>query len=238
MALVHKKGARSDPKNERPVSLTPVSCKILERIICKEIMANAERQGLFSSMQFAFRKGKSTEDCLLVSTSSAANAPNEGDCVDVVHMDFENAAETMPRDLVLSLLPRKGDGVKILTRIPEFLRERNFRVMIRESLSRTAYASTGCPQGTLLGGVFFLLFMHQIMSIVDAPVHFYIYADDEFMVIVRIEDDHRLLQRTSSRDLQAWACSCRRTSVFSCIWAKKTAGSATLSEARSLKTGK
>ena len=109
-----------------PVSLTPVSCKILKRIICNGIMANAERQSLLSSMQFAYRRKKSTQDCLLVSTYFEANASNEEDSVDVDYTEFENAFETMVQDLILSLLPRKEVGVKIATWISEFLRGRNF----------------------------------------------------------------------------------------------------------------
>ena len=79
VAPVHKKGARSDPKNKRPVSLTSVMCKTLERIVCKEIMLNAENQGLISGRQFAYRKARSTNDCLLEFINETALDVNQGD---------------------------------------------------------------------------------------------------------------------------------------------------------------
>ena len=34
VAAIYKKGPKSDPKNYRPVSLTALTCKVIEHIIC------------------------------------------------------------------------------------------------------------------------------------------------------------------------------------------------------------
>ena len=56
-----KKSDRSLACNYRPVSLTCVTCKLLEHIICSNIMAHLDEHKLLSDRQHAFRKGHSCE---------------------------------------------------------------------------------------------------------------------------------------------------------------------------------
>ena len=205
IAPVHKKGLRSDPANKRPVSLTAVTCRVLEKLICRSVLQNAESQGLISKQQFAYRSRKSTTDCLLSFTNFVANAINRGDNVDVVYTDYKNAFETMPHDLLVSVLPLKAVGGRLKRWISEFLSGRTFRVKIRGSLSRVAYASTGCPQGTVLGAVLFMLFIDQLKMIVPEKIRFYVYADDiKFAAIVKDESDRSLLQSLLT-DFAEWS---------------------------------
>ena len=55
MVPVHKKGDRRIAGNYRPISLTSVVVKIMERIICKRIIAALEQSGCLSDTQFGFR---------------------------------------------------------------------------------------------------------------------------------------------------------------------------------------
>ena len=55
-----KKSDRSLACNYRPVSLTCVPCKLLEHIVCSNIMAHLDEYKL-SDRQHAFRKGHSCE---------------------------------------------------------------------------------------------------------------------------------------------------------------------------------
>ena len=63
---IYKKGARYEALNYRPISLTSVPCKQMERILCKSIMAYLETNGLLNPHQFGFRAGRSTMDQLLL----------------------------------------------------------------------------------------------------------------------------------------------------------------------------
>ena len=51
-----KKGDRSLACNYRPVFLTCVPCKLLEHIVCSNIMSNLDEHKLLSDKQHAFRK--------------------------------------------------------------------------------------------------------------------------------------------------------------------------------------
>ena len=68
---------------------------------------------------------------------------------------------------------------------------------VHETLSSAGWASTGCPQGTVLGSVIFLLFIDQIQHVIQEPVKFCIYADDVKLVMkVNDERDQRIFQKT------------------------------------------
>ena len=58
---IFKKSDRSLACNYRPVSLTCVPCKLLEHIVCSNIMAHLDEYKLMSDRQHAFRKGYSCE---------------------------------------------------------------------------------------------------------------------------------------------------------------------------------
>ena len=60
-----KKGDRSLACNYRPVSLTSVPCKLLEQIVCSNVMADLDEHKLLSDRQHAFRKKHSCETQLI-----------------------------------------------------------------------------------------------------------------------------------------------------------------------------
>ena len=62
---IFKKGARYNPLNYRPISLTSVICKCLERIISQQLTAYLEECSILSDNQYGFRSGRSTQDQLI-----------------------------------------------------------------------------------------------------------------------------------------------------------------------------
>ena len=72
-----KKGDCSNPTNYRPVSLTSVCCKILERIIHSNIMTHLDRYDILSSCQYGFRTKHSTELQLLRTVHDFTSSLNE-----------------------------------------------------------------------------------------------------------------------------------------------------------------
>ncbi len=54
---IFKKGSRTDPLNYRPISLSPIPCKSLERIITKSLHIFINENNLLDNAQFGFRPG-------------------------------------------------------------------------------------------------------------------------------------------------------------------------------------
>ncbi len=62
---IYKKGDKQEPANYRPVSLTSVTCKVLEHIIYSQIMSHYNKHNFLSEYQHGFRRGYSCETQLL-----------------------------------------------------------------------------------------------------------------------------------------------------------------------------
>ena len=117
-------------------------------------------------------------DCLIHFLNSISEALDTRRTIDIVFTDFKSAFETMPHDLLISVLPRKGVGSRLCRWISEFLSDRSFRVKVHDTFSRTGYACTGCRQGTVLGSLLFIMFIDEVKHTLEERVEFYIYADD------------------------------------------------------------
>ena len=73
-----KKGDRCLACNYRPVSLTCVPCKLLEHIVCSNIMAHLDEHKLLSDRQHAFRKRHSCETQLITVINDWAKILDNG----------------------------------------------------------------------------------------------------------------------------------------------------------------
>lgn len=63
--LIYKKGDKTNPSNYRPVSLTCISCKLLEHIICSSLMKHLNRNNILYPLQHGFREKCSCETQLI-----------------------------------------------------------------------------------------------------------------------------------------------------------------------------
>ena len=88
ITCIIKKGNKQDPGNYRPVSLTSVICKLLERTVREEIVNHLSVDKLLSDSQFGFRKSRSTIFQLLTVMNDWTEALDDGIQIDTVYLDF------------------------------------------------------------------------------------------------------------------------------------------------------
>ena len=91
MAPLFKACARFNPLNYRPLSLTSVCCKVLERIIREHSQGYMEEHWLLSDRQFGFRAGRGTEDQLLLMYGKVVKCVDGNGMVDIIYLDFSKA---------------------------------------------------------------------------------------------------------------------------------------------------
>ena len=124
-----KKGDRSLACNYRPVSLTCVPCKLLEHIVCSNIMAHLDEHKLLSEKQHAFRKWHSCETQLITVIDDFAKILDNQAQIDTFILDFEKAFDT-PQELLKSKLFSYGIGGKTMKLIDASLCFRQQRVVV------------------------------------------------------------------------------------------------------------
>ena len=89
-----KKCDRSLACNYRPVPLTCVPCKLLEHIVCSNIMAHLDEHKLLSDKQHAFRKWHICETQLATVINDWAKILDNKGQEDTFILDFEKAFDT------------------------------------------------------------------------------------------------------------------------------------------------
>ena len=83
------KGNRKVAANYRPVSLTSISCKIMEAAVRETILTHLKRNSLLSTRQFSFLEGRSTILQLLTFLDKCVDAISRGNLTDIVYLDFQ-----------------------------------------------------------------------------------------------------------------------------------------------------
>ena len=63
---LYKKASRADPKNYRPVSLTSIICKLLEKIVRKRVLNHLQKNSILIDNQHGFRNRRSCDTQLLL----------------------------------------------------------------------------------------------------------------------------------------------------------------------------
>ena len=110
---IFKKGAKSSPGNYHPVSLTCISCKILESIAKDDIMSHLGRNRLIRSSQHSFMKRKSTTTNLLEFLDKLLAATDKGIATDVIYLDFAKAFDNVPTERLLKKVTAHGIEGKV-----------------------------------------------------------------------------------------------------------------------------
>ena len=179
VAPIFKKGSKLQVVNYRPVSLTCISCKLFEHIVCKHILGHLELEDheILTDLQHGFRSGRSCETQLITTFHDIASAYNKkGSQIDIAVLDFSKAFDTVPHDGLLSKLKHYGIDDKIWLWISNFLKQRKQRVVVDGIQSDLVTVDSGVPQGTVLGPILFLLHINDLPSVISSKVR--LFADD------------------------------------------------------------
>ena len=173
-----KKGNTSVPGNYRPVSLTSISCKLLEHIIHSHISRHLEHYNILTPKQHGFRKQHSCVSQLILAVNDWAKDTciENNKQIDIAIFDVTKAFDTVPHERLKSKLHHYGIRGRLLHWISTFLCCRKQRVVLNGSHSDWDRVESGVPQGTVLGPLLFLLYINDIGDKISSEIR--LFADD------------------------------------------------------------
>ncbi|KAK3884189.1 hypothetical protein Pcinc_011534 [Petrolisthes cinctipes] len=94
---IFKKGDASQPSNYRPISLTSIVCKLMERIMVDKITAHLESNLLLRGSQHGFRQHRSCLTNLVEFFHFVFSEHDRDKAIDVVYLDFQKAFDKVPQ---------------------------------------------------------------------------------------------------------------------------------------------
>ena len=103
---LYKKGDRSLPENYRPITLTSITCKLLEHVVHSNIMTHLDQFNVLDNAQHGFRKRRSCVSQLITTVDDYADCLKNKGRIDAILLDFSKAFDKVDRED--HLLPDKG----------------------------------------------------------------------------------------------------------------------------------
>ncbi|XP_068739259.1 uncharacterized protein [Montipora capricornis] len=177
--------------------------KCQERIVYSAIYSHVS--AYLSDWQHGFVKGRSTATQLILTHHKWAKALDEGHQVDVGFLYFSKAFDRVPHQALLHKLCNFGISGELLNWCQDYLSNRRQRVVIDGYSSSFTEITCGVPQGSILGPLFFVLFINDLPDVVCSASTIALYADDSKMFRVINCDDDQMLFENDLDKLYHWS---------------------------------
>ena len=199
-----KKGDKTKAENYRPVSLTSISCKLLEHIVHSNIMDHLDKFNLLNDCQHGFRQKRSCVTQLIATLDDFSNCLNNRGQIDAILLDFSKAFDKVDHEGLLLKLEQLGICKSLLSWSRSFLSGRYQKVIVEGFESNSNPVLSGVPQGTVLGPLFFLIYINDITDNLSPGTIIRLFADDSLLYReIKSKEDVFILQRDLDT-LQKW----------------------------------
>ena len=189
--------------NYRPISLTSICCKLLEKFVRKHLMDLFNEKGLITNAHYGFQSGCSLNLQLLKVIDDFTRAMDKHENVDVIYLDFKKAFDSVPHKRLIGVLRQYGVTRRTLSWITDFLSGRQQRVVVNDSRSSWQAVRSGIPQGSVL----FLIYINTMPDKIESKI--YLFVDDAKLYrqiedksyVTRIHEDLQSLETWSGQNL-------------------------------------
>ena len=176
--LLKKGKDSSEISSYRPISLTSVLGKWLERILTDRLAFVVEKNGLLSHFQAGFRRNRSVEDQLLRLTQDVSDGFHQREKTVLALFDFAKAYDKVWRDGLITKLLALGCSVRLVRWVQAWLANRKARVTVNQTDSDPKLLRQGLPQGSVMSPLLFLVFINDLLIDWPEDVEVSAFADD------------------------------------------------------------
>ena len=175
--IFKNKGTPQSVSNYRPISLTSIACKVMERLIRDKLVTYFSNNNIISKEQHGFLTHKSTTTQLLQCVNDWSKSLDSKGWVDVIYLDIAKAFDSVSHKKLLHKLQNVGITGLMLKWIAAFLSNRSQTVNINGSVSNPVSVTSGVPQGSVLGPLLFLIYINELPDVVK-NCKIKLFADD------------------------------------------------------------
>jgi exonuclease III len=207
-----KHGERYNIINYRPIALVPVLSKVFEKIMQLRLISFFTKQSIIREEQFGFRKGRTTALACYSLIKNITLHMGRRIPVSTILFDMSKAFDFVNHETLLSKLERYGVRGPAYSWIRSYLDGRTQFVEIPKldamlqsvtSRSNIRVNRSGVPQGSILGPLFFILYINDLPNCTQYPVT--LFADDISVTIHKnYKTDYNDEINTVIKDITNW----------------------------------
>ena len=201
---------KSFPKQEadfRPISITPVLCRILEKFVVRRyfypFLTDPKINTPFQD-QFAFRPTGSTTAALIALIQRLSDMLNEEPYVRLISLDFSRAFDTVSHSYLAKVLAQLPIPDFIYNWIMALLRNRQHSTKFQGLLSDLKKITASIIQGSGMGPTNFISVISKLKT-QDQRNSLLKYADDCYLLIPASNISTTAMELAG---VEAWALSC------------------------------
>jgi hypothetical protein len=151
--------------------------KVIEKLIYERLFSHIENNILLSK-QYGFRAHSSTEKAAFTLSDKILTALNNKCTVGGIFCDLQKAFDCVNHTILMNKLEFYGIDGTFKTLIKSYLTGRQQKVVIgskstKENTSKWEMIKCGVPQGSILGPLFFLLYINDLPKVSEIITWFY-----------------------------------------------------------------
>lgn len=163
--------------------------------IYRHIIEHLENHQILSDNQHGFREHRSCETQLVNTIETVARSLDKKEQVDMLILDFSKAFDTVLHQRLLNKMEHYGIKGKIHRWVSSWLTQRHQIVYVDVDESGNTPVRSGIPHETVLGLLYFLIYINDMEKFISRISALRLFADDSLLYRpVNTTDDHKRLQ--------------------------------------------
>lgn len=172
------------PSSYRPICLLPMLGKVYERLIKHRINYYLENNNFFHQAQFGFREGKNTTQLLQKIKQKIKSYLQTNKYCALISFDIVGAFDNINWKTLKTIILKLPIPKYLKLILISFLTDRHILTDYLQNLNKRN-THQGCPQGSCLGPLLWLLIANEILKIFNQKYEDLHAFCDDFNVIIR-----------------------------------------------------
>ena len=187
---------------------------MIERAVYNQIVYHLETYGLLDGRQHGFRRDHSTSSAIHTLVQDMYASIDNRMTMACVFIDYSKAFDTLDHDIFCKKLKYYGIGEKVISWCKFYLTHRKQTVKNGNFKSDLADITCGVPQGSILGPLFFIMYVNDVIPLFNnGGPKILLYADDTVLYYSHKNPEVLFTKMNDAlKDIWKW-CKMNRLSI-------------------------